>query len=336
VGTSEGQDEQEVEMKQIIARIASALCVVGLVFGASATERGQVDLAQNWCAPVNLGPVVNTSFQENYPQVAPNGLALYFESNRPGGFGGFDLYVSHRPTPSDPWGPGQNLGPIINSSGDERTPHWTPDGTTMYFSSTRAGGSGKLDFYVTSREDPSDDFGWGPLENIGEPINTVLDDVGGEFDLNAGWQIKWFYFTRESLVPTPGPPVQFNYDIMISKVQAHGHTERFKDPEFASFNDPLYRDTQPAIRADGLELVFSSTRPPSPNSNPDIFAVTRASLHDEWSAPVHLGIAINSPVRDENGSYDVGDTTGNTLLLMSPRPGGQGGTDLYSSTRMCP
>jgi hypothetical protein len=336
VGTSEGQDEQEVEMKQIIARIASALCVVGLVFGASATERGQVDVAQNWCAPVNLGPVVNTSFQENYPQVAPNGLALYFESNRPGGFGGFDLYVSHRPTPSDPWGPGQNLGPIINSSGDERTPHWTPDGTTMYFSSTRAGGSGKLDFYVTSREDPSDDFGWGPLENIGEPINTVLDDVGGEFDLNAGWQIKWFYFTRESLVPTPGPPVQFNYDIMISKVQAHGHTERFKDPEFASFNDPLYRDTQPAIRADGLELVFSSTRPPSPNSNPDIFAVTRASLHDEWSAPVHLGIAINSPVRDENGSYDVGDTTGNTLLLMSPRPGGQGGTDLYSSTRMCP
>src|SRR5687767_6095461 len=69
--------------------------------------------AENWCAPVNLGPVINASFQEGYPQVAPNALALYFESNRPGGFGGFDLYVSHRATPNDPWRAPVNLGPLI-------------------------------------------------------------------------------------------------------------------------------------------------------------------------------------------------------------------------------
>src|SRR5258708_3926769 len=68
-----------------------------------------------WSEPVNLGPAINTSFDENESSISTDGLSLYFTSNRPGGFGqSFDMYVSQRASLNDPWGPPRNLGLLLN------------------------------------------------------------------------------------------------------------------------------------------------------------------------------------------------------------------------------
>jgi hypothetical protein len=64
----------------------------------------------SWCEPVNLGATVNSAFNEQYPTITPNGLSLYFESNRPGGEGGLDLWVSQRTSVDSPWETPQNFG----------------------------------------------------------------------------------------------------------------------------------------------------------------------------------------------------------------------------------
>src|SRR5207244_2627846 len=64
-----------------------------------------------WSTPVNLGPVINSVLRENGPAISKDGLSLYFGSFRAGGFGGSDIWVSHRASVDDSWGSPVNLGP---------------------------------------------------------------------------------------------------------------------------------------------------------------------------------------------------------------------------------
>jgi len=86
-----------------------------------------------WGTPVNLGPTVNSAYREHFPCISSDGLALFFDSTRPGGEGGFDLYMSRRATKEDAWGMPVNLGPVI-SAGTAITPHISRDGSMLYFS----------------------------------------------------------------------------------------------------------------------------------------------------------------------------------------------------------
>src|SRR5437667_261652 len=88
-----------------------------------------------WSAPVNLGPVVNSASNDQHPAISKDGLSLYISSDRLGGFGGTDIWVSQRASLDDPWGPLQNLGPSINSAGNDFAPTFTPDGHQLYFHS---------------------------------------------------------------------------------------------------------------------------------------------------------------------------------------------------------
>ena len=72
-----------------------------------------------WGVPVNVGPAVNTPYSENLPMLLGDGLFLFFRSDRPGGYGQEDLYVTTRTNLSDSWGPAVNLGPFVNSAGNE-------------------------------------------------------------------------------------------------------------------------------------------------------------------------------------------------------------------------
>src|SRR2546422_8967455 len=69
-----------------------------------------------WSTPVNLGPVINSVLRENGPAISRDGLSLYFGSFREGGFGGSDIWGSHRPSVHDSWGPPANLGPPTNTA----------------------------------------------------------------------------------------------------------------------------------------------------------------------------------------------------------------------------
>jgi serine/threonine protein kinase/Tol biopolymer transport system component len=109
------------------------------------TTRATVN--DNWGAPVNLGPALNTSAQDNWPGISPDGLLLFFGSNRPGGTGSWDLYMARRATTRDPWGPPMNLGPMVNSTAWEVGPKVSPDGSMLYFHSPRPGGFGGCDIW---------------------------------------------------------------------------------------------------------------------------------------------------------------------------------------------
>ena len=95
-----------------------------------------------WSAPIKLESPVNTSSDEAFACLSSNDLELYFASDRPGGSGHNDLWVSTRPTRFDSWGPPENLGPTINTSVGDLSPWITPDGLELYFTSRRPGGSG--------------------------------------------------------------------------------------------------------------------------------------------------------------------------------------------------
>jgi outer membrane protein OmpA-like peptidoglycan-associated protein len=125
-----------------------------------------------WSTPENMGDSINTEFTESGPSLSPDKKDLYFASNRPGGYGGSDLYVSHHQL-NGKWSAAENLGPVINTIGEESTPFIHVDNQTLYFNSTGHPGYGNNDLFV-SRLQP--DGNWGRPENLGYPINTIDDE----------------------------------------------------------------------------------------------------------------------------------------------------------------
>ena len=119
--------------------------------------------------PVNLGPTVNSYAADAGPSVSSDGLSLYFNSTRAGGFGGHDLWGSTRETVLDAWGPAVNLGSVVNSTSADGPSRVSADNLELYFSSDRPGGSGNFDIYVTRRATTDDP--WGEPVNLGAPIN---------------------------------------------------------------------------------------------------------------------------------------------------------------------
>ena len=100
----------------------------------------------NWTQPENLGPNVNSPGSEHHSLPAPDGSSLYVTSDRAGGYGGEDIYVTTRGADGK-WGPLVNLGPEVNGPGNDRCGVWTPDGKIFIFDSTRAGGFGSRDLW---------------------------------------------------------------------------------------------------------------------------------------------------------------------------------------------
>ena len=125
-----------------------------------------------WSNPENLGSNINTESWESSPSLSPDNRALYFSSNRPGGYGGKDLYVSYR-QPNGRWSKAVNMGPEINTSGDELAPFIHADNATLYFTSDGLPGYGKSDLYVC-RKGPGGE--WSIPQNLGYPINTIENE----------------------------------------------------------------------------------------------------------------------------------------------------------------
>jgi len=217
----------------------------------------------------NLGPVVNSPSGDAGISFSADGLELYLSSNRPGGYGYFDIYVATRATKSDPWGPPVNLGPAVNSPGAEILPSISSDGLTLYFSddwdwSPRPGGLGGCDIWMAERT--SRDAPWGTPMNVGAPINTSAGEI------------------------------------------------------------------TPSVSGDGLTLLFASARAGGQGSY-DLWMSTRATVQDNWGAPVNIGGVVNS------GSWDHGPSLScdeRALVFTSNRPGGFGGYDLWMTTRKTP
>ena len=129
-----------------------------------------------WSEAINLGRDINSDQWDSQPCLSPDKRDLYFTSRRPGGYGGSDLYVSHL-KPNGEWTTPENLGPGVNTSGDDQSPFIHADNQTLFFSSNGRLGYGGTDLYF-SRKGPKGD--WSAPENLGYPINTI-DDEGTLF-----------------------------------------------------------------------------------------------------------------------------------------------------------
>ena len=126
----------------------------------------------NWTEPENLGGNINTENWESQPAISADGRQLFFVSNKSGGVGGKDIWVSYKNT-NGSWTKAKNLGKDINTSKDDISPflHW--DNQTLYFASKGYVGMGGFDIFL-SRLDESGN--WGDVKNIGYPINSPADE----------------------------------------------------------------------------------------------------------------------------------------------------------------
>lgn len=124
--------------------------------------------------PDKLSNNVSSKYYESSASVSFDGKELYFASERPGGMGGEDLYVSKWDDKKKEWGAATNLGPVLNTKYRETGVFLHPDGETMYFSSQGHGTMGGFDIFVSKR---GEDGKWGAPTNIGYPINSPDDDV---------------------------------------------------------------------------------------------------------------------------------------------------------------
>ena len=307
------------------------------VFGDE-EDKGPLGPFSDWSPPVNLGPIVNSTFKDRHPAISPNGLSLYITSNRPGGFGGsiFNIWVSQRASLDTPWGPPRNLGPNINTPLGF-APDFSPDGHWLFFNGGTPGGPvGPSDIWVSHREHTHDDFAWEPAVNLGPDINVPgLDTNAPTFFRDEQAGITSIYFN--SILRKEGPG---DFDIYVSTQLEPGHAGGFVGtfgpgrlvPELSSPR----RDTRTAIRHDGLEMFITSNRvgsipdPVSGQPSLDLWVSTRESTLRPWSTPVNLGPTVNSAATDGGPALS---RDGTTLYFYSTRPGGSGGEDLYVTTR---
>jgi outer membrane protein OmpA-like peptidoglycan-associated protein/tetratricopeptide (TPR) repeat protein len=127
----------------------------------------------DWGKPFDLSPPVNTSGWESQPSISADGRTLYFVSNRRGGYGGYDIWKSRLTDKG--WGEPENLGPNINTAGNEQSPFIHADDSTLYFCSNGWPGMGGQDLFVSKL---GKNGVWQKPENLGYPINTNGDESG--------------------------------------------------------------------------------------------------------------------------------------------------------------
>jgi hypothetical protein len=293
----------------LIGQVANHLMIV---MACWALGMGTARADYTFGTPTNLGPTVNSSVWDNGPIVSADGLSLFFDGPRPGGYGGFDIWVTTRETVQEPWAQPVNLGPSINTAADESPGDISPDGLTFYFTSNRSSGLGSYDTWVTTRATIQDP--WGEPVNLGSTINSSAGDLGGRISADG----LEFYFISNR------PGGSGGYDIWVTTRATIQNPWGNPVDLGSGVNSPVW-DYSPAPSPDGLRLFFSSNRP-SQHGVWAIWVAERATRDGDWGAPVNLGPAINSSFDQEN-PYLSAD--GSTLYFASTRPGGSGDSDLW-------
>ena len=143
-------------------------------FSSTNTDNGDIYTSklkgEDWSAPERLNSNINTTAWEGSCSITSDGRYLYFASERPGGLGGRDLYVSEKV--NGDWGPAVNLGPQINTSYNEDAPFIHPDGITLFFSSEGHKSIGGYDIMYSIKQENS----WIEPLSMGIPLNTTEDD----------------------------------------------------------------------------------------------------------------------------------------------------------------
>jgi hypothetical protein len=125
-----------------------------------------------WSKSVKLNKNINTKYWESFGFISEDGNYLVFSSDRPGGFGGLDLYISKKQ--NGDWGPAVNLGPEINTPFNEDRPSLVNDGKTLFFASQDHDNIGGYDIFKSELQSNGI---WSKPQNLGYPFNTPDDNI---------------------------------------------------------------------------------------------------------------------------------------------------------------
>jgi ankyrin repeat protein/beta-lactamase regulating signal transducer with metallopeptidase domain/Tol biopolymer transport system component len=235
-----------------------------------------------WAEPINLGPTVNSPAGDKAPCISADGLSLYFSSDRPGGSGGLDLWVTTRQTRTVPWGEPVNLGPPVNSTADEHSPSISTDGLTLYFAEhtlRRPGGYGSGDIWVTTRKTKHDP--WDTPVNLGPTVNSSAWDQAPSisddgltlyFDSEVSGGSDLWMTTRKTTSDPWGAPIKLS-PVVNADWEAN-----------------------PDISRDGSTLYFASTRPGGVGGV-DIWQATRVKSTPESRAQAQLAASLGNAVK---------------------------------------
>jgi Tol biopolymer transport system component len=289
-------------------------CVTLLIFTMLflATGTKNVNADYYFDTPVNLGPNINSQYGDAVPSISSDGLTLLFESDRPSGFGGCDIWVTTRATKDDEWVGPVNLGSTVNSSYYDGEPSVSADGLSLFFVSNRPGGSGDYDLWVTTRTSIAEP--WGEPTNLGTTVNSSTEDATPS--ISPDGLSLFFHSTRSGGYGA--------VDIWVTK------RATLDDPWQEPVNlgpavNTLDIEATPGISADMLTLFFASIRPGGYGYS-DIWMTSRATVDDPWEPPVNLGAVVNSSYREGGPNISM---DGSTLYFNSMRPGGYGDWDLW-------
>ncbi|MHC4243258.1 MAG: LamG-like jellyroll fold domain-containing protein [Planctomycetota bacterium] len=260
----------------------------------------------DWGIPVNLGPTVNSSSHDYSPDVSADGLRLYFASDRPGGYGSHDLWVTSRATTKDDWGAPVNLGSTVNNSTGEGCPAISTDDLELYFWSDRPGGSGNTELWTATRATTEDE--WSTPVNLGRTVNSsageecsdILADGLSLFFVSGrsgGSGNRDLWVTTRSTITNPwGPPMNLGPTVNSSA-----------------------NETGPILSADGATLYFSSGRPGGIGNG------------DLWQVSITLVVDFNGDgIVDSADMCIIVDHWGENYPLcdIAPAPFGDGIVDI--------
>jgi hypothetical protein len=272
-----------------------------------------------WSPPVNVGPPLNTADNDNYAVLSRNQLTIYFTSDRPGGFGGDDLWFATRESVDSLWEEPQNMGAAINTDAADSLAVLSSNEHVMYFHSTREGGCGQGDIWMTRRRNKHSN--WEEPTNLGCVLNTPAVEIAPAFFKDPETEQATLFYGSDR----PGGIGDF--DVYASPLGEDGSVgPGMLVRELSSTG----RDTRIFIRKDGLE-AFVTTNRAGGQGRIDIWVSTRETLSEPWSVPTDIASPVNSEF-DDGSPWLSRD--GTTLYFFSTRPGGgYGKRDIWYTTR---
>jgi len=220
----------------------------------------------NWDSATYLGPYDDVSSYESVISVpsvtTADGLQMFFQTRRLGGYGENDIWTATRPTIDTAWGQAVNLGPVINSSGNELSPSLSADGLELYFSSRRPGGVGHYDLWVVMRASVDDP--WGEPSNLGSVVNSPFQDTHAS--LSPDGLVLFFDSAR------PGGSGGI---LELYATRRATRSDPWEQPvNLGPVVNSSVGEELAQISADGSTLFFDSDRPGSPGG------------HGIWSVPI--------------------------------------------------
>src|SRR5690242_15142628 len=244
-------------------------------------ERANAPEWSDWSPAAPLAEL-NTPATEGCPNLMRNGHTLIFASNRPGGYGALDLYVSHWDAAEKRWGAPINLGPTINTAANEQCPLPLQNGKELLFVSNRPGGVGGLDLYIAERQrGEGNELAWDTPRNL-TVLNSSADDFGPGAYRDHGETVLYFNSNR--------PGGLGGHDLYVS---TRGHDGTFSTPTLATGLNTPANEEFAALTKDGLEIFFASDRLGTLGGL-DLWHAARPSTSAPWSTPENLGPAVNS------------------------------------------